>query len=71
MRQMIRMTVIGVTIMMSAGFTSCQSYDEMPPRIEGAATTRIEFPVQTMSSEERTQYREIRAEYEQSIGAIK
>lgn len=70
MRRMIRRTVVGVTIMISAGFTSCQSYDEMPPRIEGAATTRIEFPVQTMSSQERTQYREIRAEYEREIGVI-
>ena len=70
MKRKIKLVIVGLTIM-TAGLTSCQSYDEMPPRIEGAATTRIEFPVQTMSSQERTQYRDIRAEYEQSVGAIK
>ncbi|MCH5327553.1 MAG: hypothetical protein J1E02_00900 [Coprobacter sp.] len=70
MKRKIKLVIVGLTIMMSAGFTSCQSYDEMPPRIEGAATTRIVFPVQTMSSQERTEYREIRAEYEREVGSI-
>ena len=32
-------------------FTACESYDEMPPRIEGSSTAKLVFPIYEMNSE--------------------
>ena len=46
-------------------FTACESYDEMPPRIEGSSTAKLVFPIYEMNSEERAIVDAIRDEYKQ------
>ena len=46
-------------------FTACESYEEVPPRIEGASTGKLIFPIYEMSSEERAIVEAIKDEYKQ------